>query len=263
MSVPSTLMTLMINAARKAGRAIARDFGEVENLQVSKKGPADFVTAADVRAEQTIFEELTTARPGYSFLGEERGLIEGTDKSHKWIVDPIDGTLNFMHGIPHFATSIALEREGQLIAGLVYNPVRDEMYWAEKGRGCWQNDRRLRVSARRKLDESVIATGIPFMGKPGHAQFFKELHALTQRVAGIRRFGAASLDLAFVASGRFDGFWERGLGAWDLAAGVVLVREAGGFATEIDGGDFMETGTIAAGNELLLPALLERLASVR
>jgi myo-inositol-1(or 4)-monophosphatase len=248
-------MNVIVAAARKAGRALARDFGEVENLQVSKKGPADFVTAADTRAEQIIFEELSKARPGYGFLMEERGLVEGTDKSHRFIVDPLDGTLNFMHGLPHFAISIAVEREGELIAGVVYDVVKNELFHAEKGRGAYLNDRRLRVAARAKMAEAVIATGIPFLGRLGHAQFSKELSAVMAQVAGVRRFGSAALDLAYVAAGRFDGFWERGLAPWDIAAGAVLVREAGGFAKEIDGQDFMTTGSIAAGNDKILPAL--------
>lgn len=263
MSTLSPLMTVMTAAARKAGRAVARDFGEVEQLQVSKKGPSDFVTASDLRAEKILFEELSKARPGYGFLGEERGFIEGTDRTHRWIVDPIDGTTNFVHAIPHFAISIALEREKRLIAGVVYNPVTDDLYHAELGRGAFRNEQRLRVATRKKLDEAVLATGIPFQGHGRHTQFFKELHQFTQRVAGIRRFGSAALDLAFVAAGRFDGFWERDLGLWDIAAGVVLVREAGGFCEEIDGADFTQTGNIVAGNEPILNLMKERLAAAR
>jgi myo-inositol-1(or 4)-monophosphatase len=263
MSNHSPLMTVMVAAARKAGRALIRDFGELENLQVSRKGPADFVTRADLKAEETLFAELTKARPGYGFLGEERGFVEGTDKTHRWIVDPIDGTLNFMHGMPHFAISVGLEREGQLIAGIVYNPVRDELFWAEKGRGAWLNTRRLRVSARRTLAEAVVATGIPFLGKPGHAQFLKELHQIAGKTAGVRRFGSAALDLAWVAAGRFDAFWERDLKLWDIAAGVVLVREAGGICQEIDGADFMDTGSILAGSDVMVPLVNERLAAAR
>jgi len=254
-------MTVMTGAARKAGRRLARDFNEVEHLQVSKKGPADFVTNADQKAEQIVFEELSKARPGYGFLMEERGAVEGTDKSHRWIVDPLDGTLNFMHAQPHFAVSIALEREGELVAGVVYNPASDELYHAEKGRGCYVNDRRLRVSERGKFGEAVIATGMPFFGKSGHATFLKELHQIMPHCAGIRRYGAASLDLACVAAGRFDGFWERNLSAWDIAAGIVLVREAGGYAGSIEGtGDVLETGNICAGNETMIAELRERLA---
>jgi myo-inositol-1(or 4)-monophosphatase len=263
MSVISPLMTVMIAAARKAGKAISRDFGEVENLQVAKKGPSDFVTAADLKAEKIIFEELTKARPGYGFLGEERGLEEGSDKTNRWIVDPIDGTTNFVHAIPHFAISIALEREGRLVAGVVFNPITDDVYWAETGKGAFHNDKRMRVAGRKDLGECVLATGIPFQGKPGHGQMFKELHQFTQRVAGIRRFGSAALDLAYVAAGRFDGFWEHDLKLWDIAAGVVLVREAGGKCAEIYGGDFMETGSIIAGNEKISALMVERLAAAR
>lgn len=253
-------MQVMTDAVRKAGRRLARDFNEVENLQVSKKGPADFVTAADHKAEEIVFEQLSKARPGYGFLMEERGVVEGTDRSHRWIVDPLDGTLNFMHAQPHFAISVGLEREGELIAGVVYNPATDELFHAEKGRGAYLNDRRLRVAERRQLQECVIATGMPFFGKSGHAQFLKELHQIMPMVAGVRRYGSAALDLAWTAAGRFDGFWERNLKPWDIAAGIVLVREAGGFAGSIeDTGDVLETGHIAAGNEQILSDIRERL----
>jgi myo-inositol-1(or 4)-monophosphatase len=255
---PSALLSLMIAAARKASRDLRRDFGEVEHLQVSRKGPADFVTAADQRAEQILFEELSKARPGYGFLMEERGLVEGQDKSHRWIVDPLDGTLNFMHAMPHFAISIALERDGQLVAGVVYNPITDDLFYAEKGKAAFHNDRRMRVSARQGLADAVIATGIPFRGRPGHAKFLTELHKIMPQVAGVRRFGAAALDLAWVAAGRFDGFWERDLKPWDLAAGIVLVREAGGVARDADGGDDpLASGAIAAAPETVLTPLLE------
>lgn len=254
-------MQVMTGAVRKAGRKLARDFGEVEHLQVSKKGPADFVSTADAKAEETLFDELSRARPGYSFLMEERGLVEGTDKSHCWIVDPLDGTTNFLHGQPHFAVSVALEREGELIAGVIYNPATDDFFHAEKGRGAYMNDRRLRVSGRIQLDECVIATGMPFAGKSGHAKFLTELHAIMPHTAGIRRYGAASLDLAWTAAGRFDGFFERNLKAWDIAAGIVLVREAGGYAGSLDGtGDVLETGDIVAGNEFVFGELKKRLA---
>jgi myo-inositol-1(or 4)-monophosphatase len=238
---------------------LTRDFGEIENLQVSKKGPSDFVTAADMKAEKILFEELSKARRGYGFLMEERGEVEGTDKSHRFIIDPLDGTLNFMHAIPHFAISIALERDGELVAGVVFDVIKDEMFQAEKGRGAFVNDRRLRVSARSKLADSVIATGIPWNGKDGHDVFVKELYKIMGATAGVRRFGSAALDLAYVAAGRFDGFWERGLKPWDVAAGAVIVREAGGFARELDGGDFMQTGNIIAGNESLLGPLTKTL----
>lgn len=249
----------MIGAARKAARALARDFGEIENLQVSRKGPSDFVSAADVKAEKTIFEELSKARPGYGFLMEERGAVEGTDKSHRWIVDPLDGTTNFLHSIPHFAISIGLEREGVLVAGVVYNVVRDELFWGEKGSGAYLNDHRLRVAGRADLRDALFATGTPYNGRPGHDVFLKEVERVIARTTGVRRFGAASLDLAYVAAGRFDGFWERGLSPWDIAAGAVLVREAGGFVKEIDGDDFMKTGAIVASNERLMPQLVQTL----
>lgn len=255
----SPTLNIMIAAARKAARALARDFGEVENLQVSRKGPSDFVTNADLKAEKTLFEELSKARPGYSFLMEERGAVEGTDKSHRWLVDPLDGTTNFLHGIPHFAVSIGLEREGVLVAGVVYNVVRDELFWAEKGAGAYMNDRRLRVAERRDLREALFATGTPFHGKPGHEVFLREVEAVIAKSAGVRRWGAAALDLAYVAAGRFDGFWERGLSAWDIAAGAVLVREAGGVVTEPDGGDFMKSGAVIAANTALAPQLAQML----
>jgi myo-inositol-1(or 4)-monophosphatase len=260
MTTPSALLKVMIDAARKAARGLARDFGEVEQLQVSKKGAADFVSAADLKAEQTLFEELTRVRPGYGFLGEERAEVPGTDKTHRWIVDPLDGTTNFLHAIPHFAINIALEREGRVVAGVTYNPVTHDLFWAERGRGAFFNETRLRVAARTRLDEAVLATGIPFAGREGHARFLKELHQITQRVAGVRRFGAAALDLAWVAAGRFDGFWERGLSAWDVAAGILLVTEAGGMVSDADGGDnIFSKGSICAANATLHPLLLERL----
>jgi myo-inositol-1(or 4)-monophosphatase len=260
MSTQSALLKVMSDAARKAARGLNRDFGELAELQVSKKGAADFVSAADLKAEQTIFEALEKARPGYSFLGEERGMIQGTDKTHTWIVDPLDGTTNFLHAIPHFAINIALQREGAVVAAVTYNPVTNELFWAEKGKGCFVNDKRLRVAARQRLDESVLATGIPFLGHGQHARFLKELHQVSQRVAGVRRFGAAALDLAFVAAGRFDGFWERDLGAWDVAAGILLVTEAGGKVTTADGGeDVVGEGSICAANLEIHPLMLDRL----
>jgi myo-inositol-1(or 4)-monophosphatase len=259
-STPSALVKVMVDAARKAGRALARDFGEVAELQVSKKGAADYVTAADLKAEQTLFEALSRARPGYGFLGEERGMVEGTDKTHTWIVDPLDGTTNFLHAMPHFAINIALKREGQIVAGVTYNPANSDLFWAERGRGAYLNDRRLRVAARTRFAEAVIATGIPFMGHGQHGRFLTELHQITQAVSGVRRFGAAALDLAWVAAGRFDAFWERDLNAWDLAAGVLLVAEAGGRVTDADGGeDPLATGSICAGNSEIHRQLMERL----
>ena len=254
----SPALNVMMAAARKAGRALIRDFGELENLQISKKGPADFVTNADSRTERVLVEELTKARPGYSFLLEERGLVEGPDKTHRFIIDPIDGTTNFMHGLPQFAISIALEREGHLTSAVVFNPVTDEMFVAERGQGAYLNEKRLRVAARKNLAECLIASGAPFMGKEGHDQFLGELRAVLESTAGMRRFGAASLDLAWVAAGKFDGFWERKLQAWDIAAGTLLVREAGGVVTDLTGRDRMlETGDILATNDALHKPLLD------
>lgn len=248
----SALLNVMVDAARKAGRSLTRDFGEVENLQVSHKGPADFVSAADRKAEQILRDELLRVRPGWSFLGEESGVTEGTDPEHRWIVDPLDGTTNFLHGIPIFAISIAAERRGQLIAGVIYNPVMDELYVAERGGGAFMNDRRLRVAARHDLKECVIGTGIPFLGHGDHPRYLRQMGTVMAEVAGIRRCGAASIDLAWVASGRLDGFWEQPLNPWDIAAGILMIREAGGFVTDVDGGDRMfETGGIIAGNETI------------
>ncbi|MGB0086263.1 MAG: inositol monophosphatase family protein [Rhodomicrobiaceae bacterium] len=256
----SALMTMMFAAARKAGRSLARDFGEVTHLQVSLKGPSNFVSAADHRAEQVLYDELSKARHGYSFLMEERGFVEGPDKSHVWIVDPLDGATNFLHGIPHFAISIGLQREGDLVAGLIYNPANGDVFTGERGKGAFLNDRRIRVSARSRLEDCVVATGIPHRGRTGHEDFLRQLTAVMPAVSGIRRSGAASLDLAWVAAGRYDGYWEQGLNPWDLAAGLVIVREAGGYATDLTGGKAMlETGNILAGNESVHRALLKLL----
>lgn len=244
----SALMNVMVAAARKAGRGLARDFGEVEQLQVSVKGPGNFVSAADHRAEETVFRELSRARPGYGFLMEERGSVDGVDKSHRWIVDPLDGTTNFLHGVPLFAVSIGLEREGELVAGLVYNPVLDEMFTAEKGKGAYFNDRRIRTSARRELADGLFSTDIPHRGRPGHARFLSTIGKVMPECSGLRRTGAAALDLAWTAAGRFDAFWEHALSPWDMAAGIVLVREAGGLVSDLDGGaEMFETGSIIAG----------------
>ncbi|MEM1139764.1 MAG: inositol monophosphatase family protein [Pseudomonadota bacterium] len=257
MALQSPTVTVMIATARKAGRALVRDFGEVENLQVSRKGPADFVSQADLKAERIIREELSRARPGFGLLLEESGEVPG-DEAQRFIVDPLDGTTNFLHGIPHFAVSIALAKGNQLTAGVVYNPISDELYWAERGKGAYLNDRRLRASARTRMGDAIFATGIPFRGRPGHAVFKAELDALMDEVAGIRRFGAASLDLAYVAAGRFDGFWERGLAPWDIAAGAILVREARGVVTDaIGGGVILDRGDIVAANEALHRPLLD------
>jgi myo-inositol-1(or 4)-monophosphatase len=246
----SALINVMVKAARRAGRSLKRDLGEIENLQVSLKGPANFVSLADKRAEQMLCEDLSKARPGYGFLGEEGGIREGQDKSHTWIVDPLDGTTNFLHGIPQFAISIGLQREGTMIAGVIYNPANDELYTAERGKGAFLNDQRLRVAGRRKLNESVIACGLPHIGRGDFKLSLSELAEIQPRVAGLRRFGAASLDMAFVAAGRLDGYWERNLQAWDMAAGQIIVREAGGIVSGIEGDDDpLKTGDVICGNE--------------
>ncbi len=256
----SPALNVMVSAARKAGRGLIRDFGELENLQVSLKGPADFVSTADQRTERILIEELSRARPGYAILGEETGSGGGPDKSHRFIIDPIDGTTNFLHGIPMFAVSIGLEREGQLVSAVVFNPITDEMYIAEKGHGAYLNNKRLRVAARKNVKEALFATGVPFMGREGHERYLAELKAVMAVTPGIRRCGAASLDLAGVAAGRFDGFWERGLSPWDVAGGILLVREAGGIVTDLDGGARpMETSTLLASNEALHPQFLKLL----
>jgi myo-inositol-1(or 4)-monophosphatase len=256
----SPALNVMVAAARKAARGLIRDFGELENLQISKKGPADFVSNADKRTERILIEELSRARSGYGFLLEESGVVEGPDKTHRFIIDPIDGTTNFLHGVPHFAISIALEREGQLVSGVVFNPVTDEMFVAEKGHGAYLNDKRLRVAARKDLSEILVASGAPFMGKDGRGEFLTELDAVLSATAGMRRFGSAALDLAWVAAGRFDAFWERKLQPWDIAAGVLLVREAHGVVSDIAGRDKMlESGDILAANEHLHRPLMELL----
>jgi myo-inositol-1(or 4)-monophosphatase len=258
----SALLNVMIKAARQAGRTLKRDFGEIERLQVSLKGPANFVTAADRRSEQILREQLAKARPGYGFLGEEGGRTEGSDSTHTWIVDPLDGTTNFLHGIPQFAISVALQRDDMIVAGLVYNPATDEMFTAERGKGAFlsdqrMSDQRLRVAARNRLTDSVVACGLPHYGRGDLALGRKELAAVQEKVAGLRRFGAAALDLAWVAAGRFDGYWERNLSPWDLAAGLLIVREAGGFVTDLDGGDaILRKGNVVAGNEAVHGALL-------
>ncbi|MBO0662958.1 inositol monophosphatase [Jiella sp. MQZ9-1] len=256
----SALLNVMTQAAMKAGRSLIRDFGEVQNLQVSVKGPADFVSVADHRAEEIVFKELSRARPDWGFLMEERGIVEGKDPQHRWIVDPLDGTMNFLHGIPNFAVSIALERDGQIVAGVIFNPAQDELYVAEKGGGAFVNDRRIRVSARSRLPEALFGTGTPFLGHGDHAGYLYELRQIISESGGIRRIGAASLDLAYVAAGRLDGFWEKGLKSWDIAAGAIIVREAGGFVTNVAGAKFDHMmGEIACGNELIHKALIAQL----
>jgi len=243
-------ITIMMSAARKAARSILRDFGELEKLQVSIKGQNDFVTMADIKAQEIIHYELSRSRTGYGFLMEE-GKIKNNfnENEYTWIIDPIDGTLNFMNGIPYFAISIALHHENKIIAGVVYDPIHNDFYWAEDGLGAYLNDQRLRVKNKKTLDKSIIALGIPFLGRGNHQEHIKIQQAVMSKVAGLRRFGAASLDLAFVAAGRVDGFWEFGLSSWDIAAGIILVREAGGLAKGIDNKeDPLLTGNIVAGN---------------
>ncbi len=239
----SALINVMVKAARRAGRSLKRDLGEIENLQVSLKGPANFVSAADKRAEQMLYDDLLKARPGYGFVGEEGGTRDGSDKSNTWIVDPLDGTTNFLHGIPQFAISIGLQREGVMFAGVIYNPANDELYIAERGKGAFLNDQRLRVAGRKRLDECVIACGLPHIGRGDHELSRREMAELQPRVAGLRRFGAASLDLAFVAAGRLDGYW---------------VREAGGVVSGIEGGDTaLQTGNVVCGNEFVQTELVK------
>lgn len=261
----SALLNVMVSAVRKAGRGLARDFGEVENLQVSMKGPGDFVSAADKKAEKVLFEELRKARPGYGFLMEEGGEVAGDDpQGHRWLIDPLDGTTNFLHGIPLFAISLALEKAGTIVAGVVYNPVTDELYTTERGGGVFLNDRRLRVAARREMADCVIGSGIPHLGRGDHGAYVGELRQVMANSAGVRRLGCAALDLAYVASGRFDGFWEAGLNPWDVAAGWLMIKEAGGFVSDIDGKDrIFETKTIVAGNEQIHRQLLETLRRAR
>jgi myo-inositol-1(or 4)-monophosphatase len=257
-------VTVMANAARTAAKRLLRDFAEVEQLQVSIKGPSDFVSQADLRAEQTLKEELNKARPGYAFLMEESGASGSENWAWRWVVDPLDGTTNFLHGIPHWAISIGLERRlpdggSELAAGLIYAPAADEMYWAEKGAGAFVNERRMRVSARRDIHEAVFATGVPFRAVPAVRRnaFTRTMIALMPQVAGIRRFGAAALDLAWVAAGRYDGYWELGIHPWDMAAGILMVREAGGFASSTGDEDPRDSGNVVAGNTHLHAKLRE------
>ncbi len=258
----SANMNVMAEAAEKAGRSLIRDFGEVENLQVSRKGPGDFVSTADLKAEKIIVETLQKARPTYGFLLEEGGVKAGEDKSFKWIIDPLDGTTNFLHGIPHWAVSIALEKDGEVIAGVVYDPLRDEMFLAEKGTGAFVTNKRLRVSARDDLSQSLIVTGGARPGTPQYTTFMTELNAIAPYVSATRRLGAASLDICYVAAGRFEGFWERDLKPWDVAAGALIAKEAGGKATDIAGGkEFVYGGSIVVGNGSIHGQLLKRLQS--
>lgn len=255
MALRSAIINVMAMAADKAATRLVRDFGEVEHLQVSRKGPADFVSSADKKAESILRQALSKARPEYGLLMEESGETVGSDPRHRWIVDPLDGTTNFLHGIPHFCISIALERDGEIVAGVVFDPLKDELFWAERGLGAYVNDRRLRVSGRSRLPDALFATGIPFLGiqdGPGHKKFLGQLGRVMAQCSGVRRYGSAALDLAYVAAGRYDGYWENGLNAWDVAAGILLVRESGGQVSDIAGRRYqLNSPDICAGNEAL------------
>jgi myo-inositol-1(or 4)-monophosphatase len=252
MTPRSALLNVMTRAVDKAARGLKRDFGEVEQLQVSTKGPSDFVSNADLKAERILREELAKARPGFGFLAEESGESAGSDGEHRWLIDPLDGTTNFLHGLPHFCISVGLEKAGEIVAGVILDPIKNEMFVCEKGGGAFLNDRRLRVSARKSLGESLLATGIPFRGHGQPEDFTQQLAFAMRETAGVRRFGAAALDLAYVAAGRYEGFWEEGLSPWDVAAGILLVREAGGFVSDLKGGqNMLHGGSILASNGLL------------
>jgi myo-inositol-1(or 4)-monophosphatase len=260
--IRSPLITVITDAVMKASRALKRDFGEVENLQVSRKGPGDFVSAADRRAEQILRDALEKARPGYGFVLEEGGIVEGTDKSHRWHVDPLDGTTNFLHGVPQFAISVGLERDGQIVAGVIYDPIKDEIFIAERGKGAYLNNRRIRVAARAEMADALVGCGMPHIGRGDHGRFLREASVVMAHAGGLRRFGSAALDLAYVACGRLDVFWERDLNSWDMAAGIVLIREAGGYISDAAGGpDPLSAGDIACGNEILHRELLKLLKS--
>ncbi len=246
----SANLNIMIKAARAAGRSLVKDFREVENLQVSMKGAGDFVSRADLAAEKIIREELTEARPNYGWLAEESDEVEGKDPTRRWIVDPLDGTTNYLHGLPHWAVSIALEHKGEIVAGVVFDPAKDEMFVAEKGQGAFLNESRLRVSGRSRLIESIFATGLPFGGRADLPETLQDLARILPACAGVRRWGAAALDLAYVAAGRYDGFWERRLHPWDMAAGLVIVREAGGLVEPLrPDGEPLADGEVVVANE--------------
>ena len=257
--VGSANLNVMLRAARKAGRALAKDFREVENLQVSMKGAGDFVSRADIAAEQIIKSELMNARPTYGWLAEEGGAEEGKDPTRRWIVDPLDGTTNFLHGLPHWSVSIALEHKGQVVAGVIYDAAKDEAFFAEKGEGAWMNESRLRVSGRDRMIEALFATGLPFGGRADLPDTLQDLARLLPSCSGVRRFGSAALDMAYVAAGRYDGFWERRLNPWDLAAGLIILREAGALVEPMQpDGDILEDGDIICANE----AIFEKFAKV-
>ena len=256
----SPLLNIMQKAAKKASRGLRRDFNELENLQVKTKGPANFVTASDIRTQKIIYEELSHAKPDWSFIMEESKPIENQNTKARFIIDPIDGTTNFMHGNPNFAISIAAEIDNRLEAAIIYSPITDEMFTAERGKGSFLNDKRIRVATRKKLSESILITGIPHLGRGNKELFIKEMDKIIPEVAGIRRSGSAALDLAWIAAGRYDIFWERGLSVWDIAAGILLVREAGGFAKGVDWSDQdLWNGNIISGNDDIILALSEKL----
>ncbi len=265
MATQSPIMTMMLRASEKAARSLLRDFNEVENLQISTKGPGDFVSAADKRAEEIIYKELEKARPGYSFLMEESGTVEGDNPDFRWIIDPLDGTTNFLHGLPHWAISIALEAKGEIVAGLIHDPVKDEIFHAEKGTGAFMRRRRLRVSGRSDLMLATIATGAPRRSVESRTKFIKEYNAVLNVAPGLRRFGAAALDLAYVAAGRYEAFWERSLKPWDVAAGILIVKEAGGFVSDIDQNNKnpVETGNVLAANDKVFDPLAKVLKTVK
>ena len=251
-------MTVMVEAVRKAARGLKRDYGEIENLQVSRKGPGNFVSAADRKAEEVLRDALLKARPGYGMILEESGTVEGQDKSHTWHIDPLDGTTNFLHGIPHFAISVGLEREGQIVAGVIYDPAKDELFVAERGKGAYLNNRRLRVAGRQDMADALIAYGTPYLGRGNHPRLLREVASVMAVAGGTRRMGSAALDLAYVACGRLDAYWERDLQTWDIAAGIILVREAGGFVTSADGGaEPLAARSVACGNEVLHGELIK------
>lgn len=265
MSVNSPIMTIMIRACEKAGRSLIRDFNEVENLQISKKGPGDFVSAADRRSEEILFTELSKSRPDYSFLMEESGEKGNKDSEYRWIIDPLDGTSNFLHGLPHWCISLALEHKHEIVAGLVYDPIKDDLFHAEKGKGAFMKRRRLRVSGRSSAELSMVATGAPRRAKAKRELFNAEYNAM--QIAGftLRRFGAAALDLAYVAAGRYDGFWERDLKPWDIAAGHLIVKESGGFSSDIDDRNKnpLDTGCVLAANDQLYTPIMKALNAAR
>jgi myo-inositol-1(or 4)-monophosphatase len=262
--IRSPLMTIMVDAVMKAAKGLRRDFGEVENLQVSRKGPGDFVSAADHKAEQVIRESLLKSRPDFGFVMEESGIVVGKDASHRWHIDPLDGTTNFLHGLPHFAISLGLERDGVIVAGVIYDPAKDELFIAERGKGAFINNKRMRVAQRSDVLDAVFATGIPSIGRRDHPGFLKQLALVMMKTSGVRRMGAAALDLAYVAAGRYDAYWEQGLNSWDMCAGALMVREAGGFISDAYGKDeILAADTIVCGNETMHAALLGMLKEAR